>query len=306
LFTPLSWLLRNKLIVFCYHEVSDSPSEFVQRYDLNVSPSIFEKQMEWVKKNCNTITPHQLLEGNYSTPAALITFDDGMAGYFNNAVPILKKKQIPSIIFLNMAPVEGDIFWSGLVTYLSEYDHGFKQYLAETDTDLLKPPLFLSAKKGVVEEYLSQQKDKTEILNNVRKFYGEFANLGDLQDYAEEPLVYYANHLYNHYNVETLTNKELKEEYEHNEEKILSYPNGLRFFSYPFGRFDESHTLAIKTYGAKAIFQSSNGTNTKTNKKVYNRISLTQDTITTNQFKFFFIVRSLRNFVSSIDFLKNN
>ena len=132
LFRAFSGVLKDAITIFVYHDVSDSPSEFSRSHDLNVRPSLFEEQIKFIKKNFNVISPHHLLRGEIPHRAALITFDDGFIGYFKNAIKILEKYDLPSIIFLNMGPIKGEVFWSGLITYLCDKRSDFKSYLQET------------------------------------------------------------------------------------------------------------------------------------------------------------------------------
>jgi len=47
--------LNRTLTVFVYHDVSDNPSEFSLKYNLNVCPEIFEHQINFIKNNFNVI-----------------------------------------------------------------------------------------------------------------------------------------------------------------------------------------------------------------------------------------------------------
>ena len=103
---------------------------------LNVPPTLFAKQMDFISDNFNVIDPDQLMEGDYERPAALITFDDGMLGYFSNAVPIMTDRQIPSINFLNIDTIEGNPSWAGLVTYLADVDVDFQNFRLNVNVEL--------------------------------------------------------------------------------------------------------------------------------------------------------------------------
>ena len=49
LFSPLGKLYtENKLTIFCYHDVSNNPSEFSRTYDLCIPPDIFEYQIDCI------------------------------------------------------------------------------------------------------------------------------------------------------------------------------------------------------------------------------------------------------------------
>ena len=78
------FVLRNSTIILVYHSISHRPSKFHKLYNLNVDPKLFEKQIIWLKKNFNLISPKELDTDEYEKPAVMITFDDGDKSYINN------------------------------------------------------------------------------------------------------------------------------------------------------------------------------------------------------------------------------
>jgi len=280
---PLSNLVfRNSLVIFCYHDVTECPSAFSTRFGLNIPPSVFEDQIDFISKHFNMISPLDLSGDYIPTPGAMISFDDGFRSYFENAVPILQRKGIPSIIFLNMEAIEGNIFWSGLITYLSLFDEKFGAYAKSHNAygENEKRPLFLSCDRKMVSDYLSDHLEKPELLRKVRKFYGELARIDDLMAEGKSNLVYFGNHLYNHYNVKNMSDDEFQREYITNARKLSHFPNAVPFFSYPFGQpetcFDSHHTDLLYAFGARLIFFSSGGINNGKMQREYDRIALDQ------------------------------
>lgn len=272
-----SRLLKDTLSIFLYHEVSDNPSCFCKQYNLNVTPELFAKQMGFIADHFNIIKPDQLLEGNYDTPAALITFDDGMPGYFREAVPIMAQKRIPSIIFLNMAPIEGEIFWSGLITYLTEYDVEFCKMLHRHFPGQKDVPDFLLCNRKIVNDYITTI-DFNLLEAKVRSFCGSFASLKDLDSVRDNPLVFFGNHFHNHYNAVQLNDEELYQQYFLNEQKIMGYGNGRPLCSYPFGQpgicFTQRQTEMLYAFGAKVVFSSSGCINRRGLSGFYDRIGI--------------------------------
>jgi peptidoglycan/xylan/chitin deacetylase (PgdA/CDA1 family) len=250
--------MAGRTAVFLYHEVSPAPSEFHAQFNLNVPPSLFEKQVAFIARNFNVITPEQLLSGNYDTPAALVTFDDGARGIFEHALPILRRHGLPAVIFLNMGPVKGEIFWSGLIAYLCTYRPDFVSFLdGRRESDSRDLPLYLHATPRLLEEYLASV-DRDAIQAAARRYYGPFAGPADLSAASQSPLVYFANHLFNHYNCARLTPDELREAYTRNQAELDRYGNAVRIFSYPFGQpgscFNDETSAMIRQLGTKRIF----------------------------------------------------
>ena len=147
---PHSFFKKNTLTVFCFHDISNNPSEFSYNYDLNIPPEIFDYQIDFIDRNFNVISPDELLTDQIPTNAALITFDDGFKSYFTNAIPILEKYNLPSIIFLNIEPIKGAVFWSGLITYLCDKSPDFYDHvISNTECNLNDKPLFLYCSREI-------------------------------------------------------------------------------------------------------------------------------------------------------------
>ena len=238
---------------------------------LNVPPTLFAKQMDFISDNFNVIDPDQLMEGDYERPAALITFDDGMLGYFSNAVPIMTDRQIPSINFLNMDTIEGNPSWAGLVTYLADVDVDFQRKIGHDEDG---PPVEITlVSPGIVREYLSSMGDES-LVGRVREFTGAIATRRDLEAVQDSSLVFLGNHLANHYSTLTLGKEELSEQYSRNQSLLNHYANARPMFAYPHGRFRPIQNDLLGSLGAEAIFYSSEGINRRVSGRFYNRLSV--------------------------------
>lgn len=266
------FLFGAKTVVFLYHEVNSQPSQFHSRFNLNITPESFDRQVAWIKNFFNVITPGQLLSGKYRRPAALITFDDGAKGYFDYAIPILKRHACASLIFLNMAPILGDVFWSGLATYLCIYEKEIVQKIVSSRR--IKPPYYPYLNSEDVRLAIQGRND---ILMKAREFYGPFASVQDLRECQDNSLVYFGNHLWNHYNSALASKGELSGWFTDNQKEIDRYVNGTKFFSYPFGQKgscynEETHALLFNL-GAQAVFCATPET-FKTDRALYHRLPM--------------------------------
>jgi hypothetical protein len=278
IFRPLGqYFTKNKLTIFCYHDVSNNPSEFSDKYDLNIPPNIFEYQINFINKNFNVISPDDLLANKIPEYAALITFDDGFKSYFTSAIPILKKYNLPSLIFLNMAPVKGEIFLSGLITYLCDKSSDFRNHvLSNAKCDLNKKPLYLYCSREIVNSFL-KIKGKT-YRNEVAEFVGDFATQKDLESVSSNNLVFFGNHLYNHDVPLLLTDDELLESFSKNEDELKKHPNSRSLFAFPFGQpdtcFSKRQIEFLIKNGAKKVFSSYPLINSQVTAQYLHRIPL--------------------------------
>ena len=269
------------ITIFCYHDVTNQPSNFSIENNLHVSNNVFEYQVEFIKKNFSVIEPKQLSNNNLPINPALVTFDDGFKSFFTNALPILEKHKIPVIIFLNMGPILGEMFWPGLVIFLSKKRADFKTFLKnKIQPAEVKEPIFLSCTRSTVEEYLENNNDN--LRENVLDYVGLFANKNDLEKYCFRDNIYYANHSYMHLVSSLMNEDELIEDFEKNEKILKKYPNYLNFFAFPFGQpettFTENQVKLLTNNGVKKIFFSAaSSLNEFRDQSLLDRITLLSD-----------------------------
>ena len=138
--TKLGWhnflqmLYPRTLTVLNYHRIDDPYCEDFSTFKPNVSalPEMFDLQMEYLARHYNIVSAIQVAawvtEGHPLPPrSALITFDDGYYDNYKNAYPILRKRNLPAVIFLasNFMESKTLFFWD-LIAYCfhnSQYDH---------------------------------------------------------------------------------------------------------------------------------------------------------------------------------------
>lgn len=265
-------ILDKALVVFLYHEVSGSPSEFNRLFNLTVSPDSFSRHLDLIRERFHVIGPEQLLSGDYPRPAALITFDDGNRSYFREALPILKTKNLPSVVFLNMGPILGEVCWSGLVTYLQTHEPGFVSRSG-------RRPAANEFRDLTEAEVMPYLEGKEALLGRVRAFRGPLASEADLRAAAGDPRVTLGNHLYNHYNA-TLLSDRLKEEYRENQRLLENYSRGSRLVSYPFSCWNPDTNRLLLEEGAQALFAGGGLPNFNTRGPLFHRVEL-GDCVTT-------------------------
>jgi peptidoglycan/xylan/chitin deacetylase (PgdA/CDA1 family) len=246
---------KGAITVFNYHEISENPSDFSRQFNLAVHPEIFRKHLLWIKSNYTIVSPSQIMDKNNKLPKALITFDDGFASTFREGGKILQELNIPGVIFVNMGPIRGELFWSGLVNYLCRYNEDFqalmlKLYNVNIDN------LHLYVTESNVYSFLKCT-NSDQVLKKIKKYYGEFATEEDLlKSYKYN--IYLGNHLYNHFNAANISVEKLKRQYLKNHVLLKRYSNFVNLFSYPYGQpgtcFTMSTDKIILDLGAKIIF----------------------------------------------------
>lgn len=265
--------LKNRLTVFVFHEVSDTPSEFTRRYGLSLTLSQFKQQAKWIRDNFSVINP-ELLVANAPLPnnAALITFDDGFAGAFKNAYPILDRLDMPSVMFMNMQPQITRLpMLSALVVYLTNNCANFREYIQNLG---LKKPAYLSVTPEIMEQF--KRIHDLPALSKIIKFQGDLVDSETMAFWDDCSNVYYGNHLYDHWNAAALSQEELKEQYRLNELALEPYHSSLKLFAFTNGKpeicFSQADIETIIKMGAKRIFSTVAGVNKNSDAVLLGRV----------------------------------
>ena len=96
--------LRDEGLILCYHNVVPANAGKFGEPGLHLSSDRFERQMRWLAARYTVVTLHEfvsrLSEGKSMRSIAAVTFDDGYAGVFEHAVPILHALSIPATVFV--------------------------------------------------------------------------------------------------------------------------------------------------------------------------------------------------------------
>ena len=129
LFIIKKYKLNNKSIVLTYHRILpylDRNKSF-SHSAIIVDTQVFEKQIKFLTKNfniisCNDFSNKLIHNNNFRSSSCLITFDDGWQDNYRNAYPILKKYNVPALIFPATDYINSNkLFWQEAM------GHGFYQ-----------------------------------------------------------------------------------------------------------------------------------------------------------------------------------
>lgn len=264
--------IRAGLTVFVFHDVGDRPTEFQRKYGLSISKRDFERQVDWIRDHFVIVSPKSLLDSSFDfSNGALITFDDGYAGTFNNALPILQERKCESLVLLNMGHIEQKTpLISALISYLEANDPAFHNFCREHN---LISPVHLSITPYLLSKY--QSEFKLPAYEVIEEYCGGLASLSVL-DAWDKTGVYYGNHLYEHWNYSSLTAEEFRLSYIKNKMSLDRYSNYLDIFAFTNGVHPDLTDEVIKVgfceFGMVRAFTSQFGINEDKNKFYLGRV----------------------------------
>jgi peptidoglycan/xylan/chitin deacetylase (PgdA/CDA1 family) len=124
-FDRLYALRPRHLTVLAYHRITDAddPGFVTYRPNVSATPARFAEQMDFISKYFNVISLHDFLlwlRGEEQLPRhpLLITFDDGYRDNFTHALPVLRARNMPAVIFLTTDHIGSSTpFWWDLVAF---------------------------------------------------------------------------------------------------------------------------------------------------------------------------------------------
>jgi peptidoglycan/xylan/chitin deacetylase (PgdA/CDA1 family) len=125
--------LQDAGVILCYHNVVPADGEGRGGPGLHVGDSRFERQMRWLAAHYTVVSVREIVERMASAASmrslAAVTFDDGYAGVFELAVPILARLGMPATVFLvSDAPGRPAGFWWDQPDVVSSIDEDRRKH----------------------------------------------------------------------------------------------------------------------------------------------------------------------------------
>ncbi len=249
---------KGNCIVLLYHRVANLENDPQQ---LCVSVEIFEEQLQALKKTHSILKVSEFFEilnskKTFPKNAVLITFDDGYADNFQNALPILEKLNLQALFFIATARLNSkDLFWWDELDLIfdsvkrgtADLEDLVKKYGLETTEDLYQFYLMkcktseaLSKRNFLIDELRSRI-----TLDESLKAQYEFLSIDELKALSQSKHAVIGAHTVNHLSLGHLPLNEQRNEIlgsMNHLQEILQIP--IRHFSFPYG---ERHNYAKET-----------------------------------------------------------
>lgn len=276
------------LLVLTYHRISEQPDI---TDPLKISVSMFENQIRFLKTNYFFITADDLrdaITGICKLPdkACLITFDDGWQDNYTIGLPVLKKYNVPALIFISTDYIgSGKIFWHNRLRNIlkqviveNQFIEPIKLYLpgkiAEKIYTLCQLPL--KQRGDQINELIECLKEFP--LYQIERLIYDLVNFSGVvvedvdgamlswEQVAEMSKcdISFGSHAMSHTILTHLSTEDVWDEIVGSKrfiEKKLHQP--IYFMAYPNGNYDERITQIVKEVGMLACFTCKSGINQK-------------------------------------------
>lgn len=272
---------RKHVKVLLYHRVTRLDRDTLK---LAVAPEIFESHIKWLKSKFSIITVDDLAElllnqKKIPTPSVLITFDDGYADNYLEALPVLQSQQAPATFFINTSKLgtSQEFWWDELdrLVFLSnqlpdKITLDSTNSVSTTDRNILFNTLHDLLKYSTPENRSRIQQSLRAQINDIagNRTTHRIMTSEELEQLAASPLVTIGAHTVNH--ISLAVQESVVQQYEMLENKktlesIIRKP--VDYFAYPYGTtkdFNDATVQLTKELGFKLSFVNYQGFATAT------------------------------------------
>lgn len=254
-----------KGIILMYHRVVELVD---YSYQISVTPEHFREQMSLLQEAFQPLGLEELAEaakyGSIPRRAVAITFDDGYADNYINALPILEECQIPATVFVSSGYVDSDreFWWDDLervflsteiipdrleicvhgINYSWRLESMERRHSVRKEVHRLMKPLC--------------PEDREQLLETLAQWAG-FGRQGrvehrsltcnELNRLADSPWIQIGGHTLNHPQLAALPVESQRYEIIQDREKLERITGKpVKTFSYPFGEMNDYSADTVK------------------------------------------------------------
>jgi len=235
----------------------------------NVSPDIFYRQLEHLKKKYTFISIDEmadyLLKGKRPKRILALTFDDGYKSVLNNALPVLQNLEIPATFYITKKLITEKSFWRDKVRYIidQELEREFLQFVSKHNSEFKQINSFYWDTKNpdLISSFLVESEmDSFFKANNINLSNYQDNLYLDEKDIAAHPFIEFGNHTTSHYVLSSLESAKQAKDIKEAEEYLSSFEVPVsRVFSIPFGNpgtYNDDTIKILKELGYKAALLS--------------------------------------------------
>lgn len=248
--TALERRFRDAGVILCYHNVVPAVDAGIGDPGLHLPCECFEEQMRWLRDHYQVVSLRELVDrlaaGRSVRSTATVTFDDGYAGVFEHALPVLHALGTPATVFVVAEAVgrRAGFWWDQPEIVESATAQRRETWLNEMRGD----GSAIVAWDAPAVTRNPPASHRPADWNTIRAGLGDGIDLGV--------------HSATHRSLPTLSDAEL--EYEvvasrttvHRESK--TWPE---FFAYPYGHWDSRVRARVRSAGYRAAFTLDDGRN---------------------------------------------
>jgi peptidoglycan/xylan/chitin deacetylase (PgdA/CDA1 family) len=244
-------------LILLYHKISDEKLPDI--FNLSVSPENFESHLGIINELGDVISLYEFVSrhrNNTLTPKNIsLTFDDGYADNYHNALPLLVKNNTSAAIFIASKYIDGFFWWEKLFQSILKTEKKKISFsLGSMNLDSLNgrikefKNLHIKIKdmpfdrQNIIVDEIFHESHLSE--NDIKN---RAINLKELQNISQNNLIDIGGHTETHSRLSLLSSEEQETEIKNNK---LFLENNLdkkvKYFAYPYGLRNDYNNETIR------------------------------------------------------------
>tara|TARA_B110000003_G_C16629518_1_gene526105 strand:+ start:1417 stop:2340 length:924 start_codon:yes stop_codon:yes gene_type:complete len=238
-------------------------------YSIVFTVNELEILIKTIKSNQGFISINDLVKSDFKSKSICLTFDDGYLDNLKYLLPILKKYNIPAVIYVCSSFIDGDYWnWWDNLGHIILY-----QTKITIKHSILKGSYYINDPKSkiiffnLIKSHLIKMDKNIQIdffkSNNL--YYkppkSPFMNWRQLKEIASEPLITIGSHTHSHISLKYFENLKIKDEISKciNILKTKLNQSSINHFALPYGHsFDNKFLYEIKNLFSLSSIMSTN------------------------------------------------
>ena len=300
----------KKLTVLTFHRVTNGKLASQGLPTISITMKNFELLIQFIKKHFQVISLHEFLtcvqeESKLPPNCLILSFDDAYKELLPNALPVLKKNQLPAILFVPTAAVdeESTFWWDAVYSFLknaqpSDFDQKvsndrvIQPYLERFEKVIAQLPE--ERDRSICDLIESLQSLNAEIRERVLDYFQTFYQDSSLRNHTlpgvlkwselkkfSDSVFEIGSHTVNHQFLSSVSEKDVKNELEHSKDVLENHlSREVSCFSYPGGKYNEKTVQLVGEAGYACAFTSDVGLNSLSgNLYKLKRINISDDNL---------------------------
>ena len=271
-----SFLFRHEAIILTYHSVLENPLPFPVWQ--HMTAAAFERQIAYLAEHFRCVSMSTLLDdiarGEIPPYTVAVTFDDGYRNNFSQALPILRRYNVPATLFITHGFISnGRMLWPEWIicalgkSKLSELK--FAGQILPLHTNEARETSYRTAArlfKQLLPEHIPAHIDALLEAAQLTRAEVETSDLGqtftalnwdEIRQMQNSGLFEFGAHTQNHWRLTQLNSAQARCEIVDTKALLESQIGRVDYFAYPHGNpddYDASHRALAIEAGYRAVF----------------------------------------------------
>lgn len=271
-----SFLFRNEAIILTYHSVLQEPLPFPVWQHMTVAA--FEKQIAYLSEHFRCVSMSTLLDdlarGEIQPYTVAVTFDDGYRNNFTQALPVLRRYNVPATLFITNGYISsGQMLWpEWAICTLTQSKVSELKFAGQTldlsGSEARQSSYRAAAKifKSIAPEEIPAHVDQLLAAAQLTRAEVQGSGLGqmfaalswnEIREMRDSGLFEFGAHTHNHWRLTQLNPAQARSEIINAKTLIENQIGLVPYFAYPHGNpsdYDATHRLLAIEAGYRAVF----------------------------------------------------